>query len=271
MSSTKKADLTKHISGSVNLRELLTSTYPGSRFLHKCASESVKATGKYPTSTIVRTTQEDLEVDSDEDLFTLDSPPKEKTTRAKGNKVILNTKPPKPPKHSVGQFAPRPTLRSTIKGRVQPTRQKTYAIKAETSSTPYEETPPEGFANNKVGFEPNNIRHAQAHVTWPVWKAAMDKEVTGLLARGTWVQVHRSQVPANVKIMGSQFIFKDKFSGAKARLVVWGDQQFPKPGKHLTFSPTPSATEFRMICALATQRGQPIHSCDIVQAFTQSN
>jgi hypothetical protein len=121
-----------------------------------------------------------------------------------------------------------------------------------------------------VGYEPTNIRQAKLHVTWPFWKEAMDKEVKGLLKRETWTEVHRSQVPANVKIMGSQFIFKDKLSGAKARLVVRGDQQFPKPTKDKTFSPTPSATEFRILCSLATSRNQPMHSCDIAQAFTQS-
>ena len=98
----------------------------------------------------------------------------------------------------------------------------------------------------------------------------MDKEVKGLLARGTWVEVKRPQVPANVKIMGSQFIFKDKLTGAKARLVVRGDQQSPKPTKDKTYSPTPSATQFRIICAMAAERGWDIHSCDVVQAFTQS-
>ena len=69
--------------------------------------------------------------------------------------------------------------------------------------------------------------------------------------------------------MGSQFIFKDKITGAKARLVVQGDQQFPKPDKANTFSPTPSATEFRVLVSLATELNQPMHSCDISQAFTQ--
>ena len=99
----------------------------------------------------------------------------------------------------------------------------------------------------------------------------MEKEVKGLLGRGTWVEVQRSQVPANVKIMGSQFIFKDKITGAKARLVVRGDQQNQKPTKDKTYSPTPSATEVRVLFSLATENNWPTHSCDVVQAFTQSN
>ena len=134
-----------------------------------------------------------------------------------------------------------------------------------------DETPTDGFENHKVGFEPRNMREARNHATWPIWRKAMEKEVKGLLNRGTWIEIHKSQVPKGVKIMGSQFVFKDKITGPKARLVVCGDQQDPKPTKDKTFSPTPSATEVRIVCALATQMNWPIHSCDVVQAFTQSN
>ena len=61
-------------------------------------------------------------------------------------------------------------------------------------------TPKEGAVNNKVGWEPKNVREARAHSTWAIWKTAMDKEVKGLLGRGTWVEIQRSQVPAHVKI-----------------------------------------------------------------------
>ena len=134
------------------------------------------------------------------------------------------------------------------------------------------ETPSEGVKNERVGYQPANIREARNHITWPVWKAAMDKEVKGLLARGTWVTVKRCDIPAHIKIMGSQFIFKDKpITGAKARLVVRGDQQSPKPTRDKTFSPTPSATHFSLIVSLATEKNYQVHSCDVVQAFTQSN
>ena len=276
LSPTRKNLLPNYICNEVNLRNLLSETYPGTRFLHEICSESVKATGKYPTSAIVRTAQEDLEVDEDEVPFAFDAPevvnvPKD---TAQGHKIL---KVPLPPNKSVGQFQPRSTLKNPIKGRTPPTRQSVRGRTARQPTSPgsihdvVDSTPPEGFDNQKIGFEPSNIREARAHATWPVWKAAMDKEVKGLLGRGTWVEVQRTQVPAHVKIMGSQFIFKDKFTGAKARLVVRGDQQNPKPTKDKTFSPTPSATEFRIICALSTEMNYPMHSCDVVQAFTQSN
>ena len=257
--------------------------------MHEFASSSVKATGKYPISQIVRTADEDLEIDSDDDMFALDPPAKGRKpskAKAKGDKVLQAGNKVMPPSASqgkgkskaksspktakVGQFAPRPTLRAPPRLRAPPQRLHamrvtlTPDITVECSET---SLPSKG----QVGYEPANIREARAHSTWPMWKAAMKKEVDGLLGRGTWVEVQRQQVPKNVKIMGSQFIFKDKISGPKARLVVRGFQQSPKPGRHKTFSPTPSATEFRILAALATQYNWPMHSCDIAQAFTQSH
>jgi hypothetical protein len=275
ISKTKKA-LTKEINGTVNLRDLLSTTYPDALCMHELASESVRATGKYPLSSIVRTALEDLEEDTDEPL-SLDSPPlpKPSAAAAKGNriivgKVVMST--------HIGQTAPRITLKSALRFRTAPV----LAHKINTVNNPErpqlseaksQEFPQETMelVDNHVGYKPSNIQQARLHVTWPLWKAAMEKEVAGLLKRETWTTVHQSQVPAHVKIMGSQFIFKDKLSGAKARLVVRGDQQSPKPTKDKTFSPTPLATEFHILCALATSRNQPIHSCDIAQAFTQSH
>ena len=120
LSPSKKAFRNKHIHSGINLRGLLHSSYPGCRFLHELASESVKNTRKYPTSSIVRTAQEDLEEESHEDMFSLDPPPNTSSEKAppKGNKILLKTKPPQ--KTVVGQFQPRATLRNPIKGRKQP-------------------------------------------------------------------------------------------------------------------------------------------------------
>jgi hypothetical protein len=126
--------------------------------------------------------------------------------------------------------------------------------------------------SGQVGFEPRSLKEARGHASWPTWQRAMDKEVRGLTERGTWTVVSRSSVPDGVKIMGSQFVFKDKpLTGAKARLVVRGDQEFPKALPEDTYAPTPSATEVRMMFSLATELNEPVHSCDISQAFTQSD
>ena len=244
-----------------------SSSYPEAIRLHEFATASVKATGKYPTSKVMRTLEEDASEDTDEELLSLDTPHVKAVSKAKGNKILL--KPVTPPN------SPR-TTRNMSRGRASSSRQQAHLHTTSGKVAPpiydvVDQTPIEEFNNKQVGFEPRNIKDAQAHATWPIWQQAMEKEVSGLLSKGVWTEIRRNQVPADVKIMGSQFIFKDKLTGAKARLVVRGDQQSPKPTKDKTFSPTPSATEFRVLCALATEHNQPIHSCDVVQAFTQSN
>ena len=84
---------------------MLELTYPGVRYLHELATASVKATGKYPVSTIVRTAEEDLEDENDDsyDSFsTLDEPPAAPLHSPKGDKILLKVKPSKGgrPNHS---------------------------------------------------------------------------------------------------------------------------------------------------------------------------
>ena len=72
--------------------------------------------------------------------------------------------------------------------------------------------------------------------------------------------------------MGSQYIFKDKrITGPKARIVVRGDQQFPKPDGADTYAATPSPTEVRTLISLAVQNNYALHSVDISQAFVQAD
>ena len=126
--------------------------------------------------------------------------------------------------------------------------------------------------DGRVGFEPRNLKEAERHKSWPLWKGAMLKEENGLRDRGTFTRCTKEDVPEGVKIMGSQFVFKDKrVTGAKARIVVRGDQQYPKPDSADTYAATPSATEVRTLIALAVQNNYAIHSCDISQAFVQAD
>ena len=131
-------------------------------------------------------------------------------------KAAILKKPSVEVKKSVGQFAPQRTLRTSPKIRSAKTQQgmgiNTEHVSSPTIHDVHNETFATGLKNMHVGYQPNNIKQARAHVTWPIWKAAMDKEVKGLLSRGTWTEVRRLQVPSNVKIMGSQFIFKDKIT-----------------------------------------------------------
>jgi hypothetical protein len=53
ISVTKKAALNKDINGTVNLRDIMANSYPNALHMHEFVSESVRATGKYPVSSIV--------------------------------------------------------------------------------------------------------------------------------------------------------------------------------------------------------------------------
>ena len=100
----------------------------------------------------------------------------------------------------------------------------------------------------------------------------MRKEDKGLLERGTYTRCTKADVPKGVRIMGSKYVFKDKrITGAKARIVVRCDQQWPKPDSADTFSATPTPTEVRTLISIAVQNNYALHSLDISQAFVQAD
>ncbi len=71
---------------------------------------------------------------------------------------------------------------------------------------------------------------------------------------------------------GFQICVCDKpVSGPKARVVVRGDMQWTKSPSSATYSPTPSATEIRILVSLAAQNAWGLHSMDISQAFVQAD
>ena len=99
LSAMKNVVKNKHVQGLVSLSDLISDTYPGATRLHEVASVSVRATGKYPTSSIVRTAADDVKKDIDEEL--LEPSPEEPPTV-----VRLLKKPTKAVKDIVGQFQP---------------------------------------------------------------------------------------------------------------------------------------------------------------------
>jgi hypothetical protein len=123
-----------------------------------------------------------------------------------------------------------------------------------------------------LGFCPRSVREARTHDSWPLWEAAIDKEITGLQHRDTWTEVSESSVPSSIRIMDSKFVFADKpVTGPKVRVVVRGDQEWPKLPSSSTYSPTPGATEIRILLSAAVQNHWAVHSMDISQAFVQSD
>jgi hypothetical protein len=99
--SKPHSPLSKDIDVRTNLVELLKETYPGVTSMHQYASESVKATGRYPVSTIVCTTEDRIDDNIDSDgSFLFDE-----QIIVKRKAAILK-KPSVAVKESVGQFAP---------------------------------------------------------------------------------------------------------------------------------------------------------------------
>ena len=158
---------------------------------------------------------------------------------------------------------------------VLPCRQHVFLSSSPSSTVPFRPFQPANVlllsSTGSVGFSPRSYRDARSHDSWPKWDAAIHKEISGLEARDTWQTMHESDVPADACIMDSKFVFTDKATGAKMRVVVRGDQQWPPSKSVDTYSATPPATEIRMLAALAAANNWGLHSMDISQAFVQAD
>jgi hypothetical protein len=104
------------------------------------------------------------------------------------------------------------------------------------------------FACGAVGYEPRSLKQARAHPSWPLWEAAVNKELDGLRRREAYEKVNEADLPREISILPTKMLFKDKHStGAKCRLVVRGDLENPKPPSSSTYASTPTATEVRTL------------------------
>ena len=92
-----------------NLRELLANTYPGAKRMHEYASESVRTKGHYPTSSIARTPEEDLQMDTYEEFFELDEPFNVNKEKKSTQKIL------KKPTQMIMKAAARVAIRATLK------------------------------------------------------------------------------------------------------------------------------------------------------------
>jgi len=211
----------------------------------------------------------------------------------KGQRVILPAR-----KISSNVRAPKATWNPS-KSQILPTRQRLrshvppaapdLASKPPSSADPLcsaspsaprrilRSTPQGVFIVNTVGYEPRSVQEARKLPTWSRWEKAIDKEFSGLIDRETWEEVpDTTKIPSDAQILPTKIVLKLKpgLPGMpdteKARLVVRGDMENPKPPASETYASTPSATEIRTVFALATQRGWKISSLDISQAFLQA-
>jgi Reverse transcriptase (RNA-dependent DNA polymerase) len=102
--------------------------------------------------------------------------------------------------------------------------------------------------------DPKTIQEAKLCSDWPLWKAAMDKELATLEKARTWDTVIR---PEGKNIIGSKWGFhiKRKADGSvnkyKARLVACGFTQIFSIDYYNTFSPVVKLASFQTVLALA--------------------
>ena len=111
---------------------------------------------------------------------------------------------------------------------------------------------------------------------WPLWAAAIRKEVIGLVAAGLWDEVPRSSVPENVRVNTGHLVFKvktehGKFLKAKARFVFDGHKSVYEVDYRETTSNMAAMKSVRTVCALAAPRDWKLCAFDISQAFTVSH
>ena len=128
-------------------------------------------------------------------------------------------------------------------------------------------------------IEPVSIKQAMRLPEWESWKAAVEKEVRGLVEVGVWDEVPRSEVPAGRVVVPCHYVLKlktvqDTVTGRmkvdklKARLVYGGHRSVAGVDYHETAAYTASAKSVRTVCALGVRRGYKVVSWDLAQAFT---
>ncbi|GKD22240.1 retrovirus-related pol polyprotein from transposon TNT 1-94 [Tanacetum coccineum] len=116
---------------------------------------------------------------------------------------------------------------------------------------------------------PEPVSYSQA-ISNSEWVEAMNKELQALETNNTWTL---NELPDGHKAISSKWVYKIKFypdesvDKYKARLVIRGFSQ--KEGldyKH-TFSPVAKAVIVRVLIAIATTKGWPLHKLDVNNAF----
>ena len=104
----------------------------------------------------------------------------------------------------------------------------------------------------------------------PLWREAMDKEIQSLEATKTWVL---TPLPPRKRPIGCKWVYRVKLNpdGSveryKARLVAKGYTQREGLDFLETFSPVAKTISVRVLIALASTKGWPLHQLDINTAF----
>ena len=108
----------------------------------------------------------------------------------------------------------------------------------------------------------------------PRFREAREREIRGLLERGTWKVVLKENVPKDANIIGGRFVLAIKDEGTKkevwkARFVVQGYRDKLKTSLEHD-APTARQYSTRVLVGLAAIFGFRIFSTDVTQAYLQS-
>ena len=102
------------------------------------------------------------------------------------------------------------------------------------------------------------------------WTEAELKELKNHADAGTWIEIDRSDVPRDRRVVPSVWAFKIKRNGDyKARLNVGGHRHVAGVDFDQKFSSTLRPEEIRLIAAFAASRGLTLFRYDLVAAFLQ--
>ena len=113
---------------------------------------------------------------------------------------------------------------------------------------------------------------------WEQWKAAVELEVSKLVAMGCWEEVSRASVPVGRVVVPSHFVLVIKqkedasgrmvFDKVKARLVFGGHRSVDQVDYFDTAAYVASQKTVRTVLSLGNRRGHRVVSWDIASAFT---
>jgi hypothetical protein len=108
------------------------------------------------------------------------------------------------------------------------------------------------------------------------WLEAINRELTGLISRGTWELIPATNVPRGCNVMRCHYVFtvKRKSDGSiqkfKCRLVADGNSQKYMVDFDRVFSAVVKPTTLRLVLCLAAANDYNISQIDVVQAFLQA-
>lgn len=121
---------------------------------------------------------------------------------------------------------------------------------------------------------PKTVAEAERSTHWPLFRAAMEEEITGKLQNQSWRVVER---PAHCRVHKSRWVFavayyNDKsIRKIKARFVGCGYSQVPDRDYDKVFAATLPGVSFRVLLVCIADEDLETDHIDAVKAFTQAD